>query len=368
MKRIISVLISISVIAGCLVGFSVAEAARDENGFGTNGTVLISYDGPGGDIVIPEGVTEIRGAVFGRPGQASITSITLPESLITIGYQAFSFCTKITSIFIPAGVENIETMAFYYCSSLVSIDVSPENLNFVSVDGVLFDIDKTTLMAYPCNKDGESYDIPDGVNAIEAYAFAVCWNLRSVTISDGVASVGRRAFQSCSFFSLTFPDSLKTIGDEAFYACSIQNLNIGSGVETIGDGAFSKSVLFLRYLQIPPTVTDIGEDAFDKAFEMKLIDGEEVLSSVYLDTNIIVRKDSFAHGWAVENDHPYLLDSITEFDNISDVLGALRAVAVSENTADVNDDGRTGAIDVLLILKYVIHKNSTLRIHPKWPI
>jgi hypothetical protein len=365
MKRIISVLISISVITGCLAGFTAVEAARDENGFGTNGTVLISYDGPGGDVVIPEGVTEIQGAVFGRPGQASITSITLPESLITIGYQAFSSCTTITSILIPAGVENIETMAFYSCSSLVSIDVSPENLNFVSVDGVLFDIDKTVLMAYPYGKDGQSYDIPGGVKAIEAYAFAGCWRIRSLTIPDGVTSVGRRAFERCVLFSLSFPDSLKTIGYEAFYACTIQNLSIGSGVETIDVGAFSKSASFLRYLQIPPTVTEIGEDAFDKAFEMGVIDIEGVSSTVYLDTNIIVQKDSFAHGWAVENDHPYLLDSIADYDNIGDVLGALRAVSVSENTADVNDDGRTDAIDVLLILKYVIHKNSTWWIFPK---
>ncbi len=105
--------------------------------------------------IIEDGVTGIGNQAFRL---CRFTSIVIPSGVTRIGNHAFEFCFNFASVTIPEGVTNIGIYAFSGCCSLVSIDVSDENINYASEDGVLFNKDKTTLICFPAGKTG-SYDI-----------------------------------------------------------------------------------------------------------------------------------------------------------------------------------------------------------------
>jgi hypothetical protein len=83
--------------------------------------VLKKYVGPGGDVLIPEGVTSICEGAFARC--ASLTSIVLPDGITEIGYQAFFGCRRLTSVTVPKSMKQIASYAFYHCSNLKSLKI-----------------------------------------------------------------------------------------------------------------------------------------------------------------------------------------------------------------------------------------------------
>ena len=154
-----------------------------------------------GDIVLPskiEGkpVTSIGDRAFS--GCSSLTSITIPDSVTSIGSYAFEDCTSLTSITIPDSVTSIDEDAFRFCDKLNQINVDTANTVYSSVNGVLFDKDKTELIIYPEGKADASYAIPNSVTSIGNYAFFLCSSLTSITIPNGVTSIGNSAFYKCS--------------------------------------------------------------------------------------------------------------------------------------------------------------------------
>ncbi|MBR1922203.1 MAG: leucine-rich repeat domain-containing protein, partial [Paludibacteraceae bacterium] len=149
----------------------------------------------------------------------SLTSVTIPNSVTSIG----------------DGYD-----AFYGCSSLTSINVASDNSNYCSVDGVLFNKDKTTLIQYPGGKQG-AYTIPNSVTSIGESAFYNCSSITSVTIPNSVTSIGERAFYECtSLTSVTIGNSVTSIGYQAFAFCTgLTSVTIGNSVTSIGDHAFT---------------------------------------------------------------------------------------------------------------------------------
>ena len=94
-------------------------------------------------------------------------------------------------------MTNIGNYAFSGCDRLTNIDVSENNKSYTSVDGVLFNKNKTILIRYPVDKY-TNYTIPDGVTSIGVGAFSGCDSLTSITIPDSVTSIGKRAFFACN--------------------------------------------------------------------------------------------------------------------------------------------------------------------------
>ena len=156
-----------------------------------------------------------------------LTSITIPNSVTSIGDYAFINCSSMTSVTIPNSVNSIGNWVFRDCKSLTSVT------------------------------------IPNSVTSIGEYAFSFCSGLTSVTIPNSVTSIGEYAFSSCSgLTSVTLLNSVTSIGNGAFCNCSgLTSLTIPNSVISIGRNAFS-SCTSLTSVAIPNSVTSIGGEAF----------------------------------------------------------------------------------------------------------
>ena len=213
-------------------------------------------------ITIPNSVTEMGRRAFS--GCSSLTGIAIPDSVTEIGKYAFDGCKSLTSITIPDGVTSIGDGAFYNCSSLTEIKVASENSNYVSVNGVLYNKDKTTIICYPAGKKGNNYKIPDGVTKVGSSAFIGCSSLTSITIPNSVTEIGYSVFEGCTNLkSITIPNGVTSIGDSAFEDCtSLKSITIPNSVTSIGDSAF-EDCTSLKSITIPNGVTSIGDSAFE---------------------------------------------------------------------------------------------------------
>lgn len=128
---------------------------------------------------------------------STLTSITLPESVTTIGANAFAFCNSLKTFDVPAQVSFIGNGAFKSCASLTAINVAEENVDYISGSGVLFTKDRSTLIQYPANRTYASVEIPEQVTTIAPEAFLGAQKMTSLTISKTISTIGARAFGDC---------------------------------------------------------------------------------------------------------------------------------------------------------------------------
>ena len=229
-------------------------------------------------IKIPNSVTNIGDSAF--KGCWSLTSINIPNVVTNIGDYAFSLCYSLTNINIPNSVTNIGNEAFSWCKYLTKItipsgvvnmngnpflgwngDLYNESKAFVYEHQVLFNKDRTTLIAYT-SKD-TNYIIPDGVINIGDKAFYGCSSLTSISIPNSVTNIGDETFWGCeSLTNINIPNSVTNIGDGTFSLCkSLTKINIPNSVTNIGDRAFNECTS-LTNINIPDSVTNIGKSAF----------------------------------------------------------------------------------------------------------
>ena len=214
-----------------------------------DGTVKITdYNGSAEKIDIPaeiDGKSVTNIGIYAFRECTSLKSVTIPNSVTIIDMWAFFCCTNLTSVSIPESVTSIGWSAFGGCRSLIAIDVAVDNKNYASMNGVLFNKDKTELLYYPCNKNDNIYTIPDSVTNIAEQAFNGCTSLKSVTIPNGVTSIDNYAFVYCrNITNITIPESVASIGDGAFSGCtSLKSITIPDSVTRIGSRAFEETAL-----------------------------------------------------------------------------------------------------------------------------
>lgn len=146
------------------------------------------------DLIISSTVTSIGNYAF--YGCSGLTSVKIPNSVETIGGYAFNGCNGLAKLEIPNSVTNIGNGSFGSCTSLTEFIVEEDNKNYSSADGVLFNKDVSTLIAYPGGKEGKLI-IPESVTTIGWYAFNGCTNLRSIEIPNFVQKIDPYAFSKC---------------------------------------------------------------------------------------------------------------------------------------------------------------------------
>ena len=205
-------------------------------------------------------------------GCTSLTEITIPRGE-TEDMGLFTDCTKLATVNIGKDVSSISSGTFIHCPALTKINVDPENTAYASDEnGILFNKDKTTILAYPAGRIASSYVFPQSVNAIEDYAFHKCVHLTSITISSGVTSLPYEAFDYCTALaSVEIPETVTTIEYWAFGDCtSLQSLTIPASVKSIGGAAFYDSGLTTLWVECktPPTITD---STFDHCASLEAI-------------------------------------------------------------------------------------------------
>ena len=151
----------------------------------------------------------------------------IPESVTSIGYNAFRNCSSLTSITIPKGVTSIGEYAFVGCRSLANITISESTTSIGR--GAFIDCENLT-----------SITIPKGVTSIEDNVFLRCFSLVNITIPEGVTNIGEYAFDNCyNLTDITLPESMTGIGSNAFRNCnSLTNITLPKGITSIGYGAF----------------------------------------------------------------------------------------------------------------------------------
>ncbi len=229
-----------------------------------NGVLTISGIGAMGDFYLDEdeyGNIE-RTNIPWYSYRETITVVSIESGATCIGMDAFSNCVNLTTINIPESISSFSIYAFYHCDRLTSINVNDENAYFSSVDGVLFNNEKTAIILYPRGREGK-YIIPDDVTTVESSAFNGCKGLTEVTIGQGLACVGRSMFSGCSSLRrVRIPNNITNIEDYAFYSCAnLASVSIPEGVISIGNQAFD----FCRNLTnitIPYSLSSIGASAF----------------------------------------------------------------------------------------------------------
>ena len=247
-----------------------------------------------GDIVIPETITyegkeyTVTAIGQGAFSQRDITSITLPNSITSIGNSAFVYCKRLNSIVLPEKLTVIGDMCFASCESLRRA-VIPEGVTLIDNS------------AFNSCYSLASLIIPNSVTRIEDWAFAGCKGLTYVEMSRGLTYVGRGAFGDCSALNtviipdlsswsminfgdynsnpltttktlkinnkeirdLVIPDDVTYIGDYAFRGCTnITSVTMGENVTKIGTSAFS-GCNNCASITIGENVTSIGSWAFN---------------------------------------------------------------------------------------------------------
>ena len=184
-----------------------------------------------------------------------VKDLVIPNSVTSIGVYAFSGCSGLTSVTIPNSVTSIESEVFSGCSGLTSVTI-PNSVTSIGVAAF-----------YSCS-GLNSVTIPNSVTSIERNAFCGCSGLTSVTIPNSVTSIESEVFRGCSgLTSVTIPNSVTSIENYAFYGCSgLTSVTIPNSVTSIGWEAFANCPKLLDVYCYAENVPSTSNDAFDDSY------------------------------------------------------------------------------------------------------
>lgn len=311
-KKLLSLLLALVMV----LGLAPVGAFAADSDFTIENGVLKKYNGSGGAVAIPDGVTSIGRSAF--ENCTDLTNVTIPNSVIRIGEFAFRYCSGLTRITIPDSVTSIGSSTFDGCTGLTDVTISNSvasigqwtfrgcmGLTSVTIPNSITSIGDE---AFRGCASLTNMTIPNSVTNIGNFAFRDCTGLTDVTIPNSVTRIGNGAFGSCTGLSgVVIPDSVTYIGDFTFAGCTgLSSVTIPDSVTKIGDLAFY-GCAGLTSVTIPSSVTSIGDSAFCGCMGLTRV---TILNNIH-DTPVgntgmygFVNVDSSGHGTLGVNEVP----------------------------------------------------------------
>ena len=347
MKKIISVLLTLVLVVSIFTTTAFGATSGDFTYTILSETEktckVTAYNGSAKDVVIPD-----------KLGGYKVTSI----EILTF------YMNKALSVQLPATVSSLNGQAFNEMNSTVnSITVAEDSPYYTSVDGVLYNKDKTSLVCYPAGKSDETYTVLEGVELIEYYSFTSSLNLKEIilpkslktiedwafnnckaltkiNLPDGLVSIGASAFRTCrALEEVSVPDSVTFIDVAAFYDCSgMKTITLSNNTETIYGATFS-GCSSLKKITIPQSVKTILSQAFY---------GCDSLTEITIPDSVTVLEDAFHECDGLER--VILSGNLTTLESFTfNGCDALKTVVVPNSIVDIEEKVFYNCKDYLII-------------------
>ena len=298
---------------------------------------------------------------YKNPLCSNIHSVTIPQSVTSIGYEAFCYCKNLQSLTLEGSIESMGDGAFAYCTSLTSLSLVGSfqtigdcafascGMTSLTIDATITSIEKYAFSSSSLT----SLSLTGNVQKIGDYAFSSCSSLNTATLPKSLTSIGSYAFDSCtSLDSIEIPGTVTKIGDCAFYNCDrLISATIDEGVQstganmfydcdnlatvklpesltTIADGSFA-SCSNLNHVKIPARVTCIGNNAFANCTSLSKITLQDGVKTIGADAFYSCKE----------------LTSITLPDSVTDIgkeafgnCSKLESITIPKNVTTIEPD------------------------------
>lgn len=320
---------------------------------------LISFCNQIQSVTIPESVTSIGKSAFEHCSKldsltikgvatsigayafascTSLTSLSLVGNFQTIGEQAFAYC-GMTSLTTDADITSIGEYAFSHCTSLTSLSLTGSvqtigyqafacctSLTSLSLTG---DIQKIGDYAFGYCSSLYTATLSKNLTSIGTYAFEYCTSLKSIEIPGKVTEIGDYAFIDAGLTSVTIDEGVKSTGAYMFYKCgNLTTVTLPESLTTIADGSFA-FCSNLDHVKIPARVTCIGDGAFSNCTSLSDITLQDGVKTIGADAFFYCRE----------------LTSITLPGSVTDIgkeafyyCDELASITIPENVKTINPD------------------------------
>ena len=210
-------------------------------------------------VIIEDGVTNVSSGAF--IDCENLTEVQLGSTVETIGAYAFRLCLSLNKIHIPDSVTLIEGDAFNGCGAMETITVGEGTQSYTAPDSVLYTKDMKTLVYYPAQRSGTSYEVPEGVTAIAGVSFCDASGLEQITLPKTLKSIGYYAFEGCGFYEVELPEGLERMDEFVFNRCiHLEQVTLPASLTKIGFSPFNRCTALKKITVDPKSGTFADQD------------------------------------------------------------------------------------------------------------